>query len=81
VRHSARPCWPRQSGWRDSRDADSAHNARYDAERSAELFCLVCNRLRDSYAAAEERAREFGWLGGGVEPAADETPEADIPAL
>jgi len=67
-------------------DADSAHNARYDAERSADLFCLVCNRLRDSYAAAEERAREFGWLGGAAEPAADEpaadeTPEADIPAL
>jgi len=41
----------------------------------------VCNRLRDSYAAAEERAREFGWLGGAAEPAADETPEADIPAL
>src|SRR5580700_8838882 len=67
-------------------DTDSAHNARYDAERSADLFCLVCNRLRDSYAAAEERAREFGWLGGAAEPAADEpaadeTPEADVPAL
>ena len=62
-------------------DAGSAHNARYDAERSAEVFCLVCNRLRDSYQAAEERAREFGWLssteGGGDEPAADE----DLPPL
>ena len=48
-------------------DSGSAHNARYDAERSAELFCLVCNRLRDSHAAAEERARAFGWAGGSVE--------------
>jgi len=30
-------------------DAGSAHSARYDAERSAALFCLVCNRLRDSH--------------------------------
>ena len=34
----------------------------YDAERSAELFCLICNRLRDSYQDAEERARALGWL-------------------
>jgi len=44
-------------------DSGSAHNARYDAECSADLFCLVCNRLRDSHAAAEERARAFGWAG------------------
>jgi ribonuclease T len=44
-------------------DSGSAHNARYDAECSADLFCLVCNRLRDSHAAAEERARAFGWTG------------------
>src|SRR5580658_8320190 len=43
-------------------DSDNAHNARYDAERSAEIFCLVCNRLRDSHQAAEERARALGWL-------------------
>jgi ribonuclease T len=53
-------------------DSGSAHNARYDAERSAELFCLVCNRLRDSHAAAEERARAFGWAGTAPEP--DEEP-------
>ena len=46
-------------------DPGSAHNARYDAQRSAELFCLVCNRLRDSHQAAEERARELGWLSVG----------------
>ncbi len=50
-------------------DSGSAHNARYDAERSADLFCLVCNRLRDSHAAADERARSFGWVSDeGGEP-------------
>lgn len=29
-------------------DPASAHSASYDAERTAELFCVVCNRLRDS---------------------------------
>ena len=56
-------------------DSGSAHNARYDAERSADLFCLVCNRLRDSHAAAEERARAFGWTGPTPETD-EETPQA-----
>jgi ribonuclease T len=43
-------------------DSGSAHNARYDAERSADIFCLVCNRLRESHQAADERARSFGWV-------------------
>jgi ribonuclease T len=62
-------------------DAGSAHNARYDAERSADIFCLVCNRLRDSHRGAEERARALGWLGGVVEVGADEPPEAELPSL
>ena len=65
-------------------DPGSAHNARYDAQRSAELFCLVCNRLRDSHQAAEERARELGWFSvagpAAEEPGADEPPlEAEFP--
>jgi len=56
-------------------DAGSAHSARYDAERSADLFCLVCNRLRDSHQAAEERARSFGWLSEAPGAAEDEAPE------
>jgi ribonuclease T len=43
-------------------DSSSAHSAAYDAERSADLFCILCNRLRDSHAQAESRARELGWL-------------------
>ena len=58
-------------------DAGSAHNARYDAERSAELFCLVCNRLSDSHRAAEERAREFGWTSTIADAAADELPPGE----
>jgi ribonuclease T len=53
-------------------DPGSAHCARYDAERSAEIFCLVCNRLRDSHEAAEQRARELGWCGTAA--AADDEP-------
>jgi len=53
-------------------DAGSAHNARYDAERSAEVFCLVCNRLRASYAEARERARTLGWLNAPADEAAGE---------
>jgi ribonuclease T len=63
-------------------DAGSAHNARYDAERSADIFCLVCNRLRDSHRVAEERARALGWLSEGTETAAEDPPlEAELPPL
>jgi ribonuclease T len=61
-------------------DAGSAHNARYDAQRSADIFCLVCNRLRDSHKCAEERARELGWSNAAPEPGVEE-PEAEIPPL
>ena len=43
-------------------DSSCAHSAVYDAERTAELFCLICNRFRDSFRAAETRARALGWL-------------------
>jgi ribonuclease T len=63
-------------------DAGSAHNARYDAQRSADIFCLVCNRLRDSHQAAEERARELGWSNVAADPGAEEPPlEAEVPPL
>ena len=50
-------------------DSSSAHSAVYDAERTAELFCLICNRFRDSFLEAEGRARSLGWLS---EPPTDE---------
>lgn len=55
-------------------DAGSAHSARYDAERSAEIFCLVCNRLRESHEAAEQRARELGWCSTAAEAVAEDEP-------
>jgi len=42
-------------------DKASAHSATYDAERTADLFCVVCNELALSYARAEQRARQLGW--------------------
>lgn len=33
-------------------DNEEAHSAAYDAEQTADLFCLICNRFRDLYEAA-----------------------------
>jgi ribonuclease T len=62
-------------GW----DNASAHSATYDAERTAELFCTICNELAGSFQWAENRARELGWHespgdGGEAEPVADGEP-------
>jgi ribonuclease T len=37
-------------------DPAGAHSAIYDAGRTAELFCTVCNRFRFMYEEAIERA-------------------------
>lgn len=47
-------------------DSSWAHSAWYDAERTADLFCRICNGCREMFAAAELRARTLGW----AEPAA-----------
>ncbi len=36
-------------------DAASAHSAAYDAERTAELFCYVCNQFKPIYDIAAQR--------------------------
>ncbi len=51
-------------------DPAGAHSAIYDAERTAELFCIVCNRFRGMYEEALER-------GGGVEAAEPDERDAD----
>jgi ribonuclease T len=33
-------------------DSSEAHSAAYDAERTADLFCMICNRFRDMYEAS-----------------------------
>jgi len=33
-------------------DNEAAHSAAYDAEQTADLFCMICNRFRNMYEAA-----------------------------
>jgi ribonuclease T len=49
-------------------DSRSAHSARYDAERTADLFCHVCNGMHESFIRAEEKARALGWKDGAPAP-------------
>jgi ribonuclease T len=60
-------------------DPSSAHSASYDAERTADVFCLICNRLSDSFRDAQDRARAMGWVNAApaVEAAADEPPSLE----
>ena len=59
-------------GW----DTASAHSATYDAERTAELFCTICNELAGSFRWAENRARDLGWHEPAG-PVADESAEIE----
>src|SRR5581483_9294747 len=64
-------------------DSSSAHSASYDAELTADLFCIISNRLRDSFREAEERACALGWMTATAE-AVEDSPleaEAQAPAL
>ncbi len=49
-------------------DNASAHSAAYDAERTADLFCHVCNTLQESFLRADEKARALGWKDGAPAP-------------
>jgi ribonuclease T len=56
-------------------DPSSAHSAAYDAERAADIFCLICNRLHASFRDAQERALSLGWLNSPpTEATSDEVP-------
>jgi len=37
-------------------DPNAAHSAIYDAERTAALFCIICNKFRSLYEEAVELA-------------------------
>ncbi len=61
-------------GW----DKASAHSAAYDAERTADLFCLICNQFQPIYRETMERVARLdinlGEIEGGppfAEPAVD----------
>ena len=65
-------------------DSSSAHSASYDAELTADLFCIISNRLRDSFREAEERACELGWISAAADVVSEEVQmetEAPAPAL
>ena len=36
-------------------NSGEAHSASYDAERTADVFCIVCNQFRPLYEAAAAR--------------------------
>lgn len=40
----------------------SAHSAAYDAERTADIFCVICNQFQPIFAAASNRLRNYGPL-------------------
>jgi len=49
-------------------DTREAHSAIYDSERTAELFCQICNGMHESFLRAEEKARALGWKDGAPAP-------------
>lgn len=49
-------------------DNRSAHSAAYDAERTADLFCHICNAMHGNFTLADERARALGWKDGAPAP-------------
>jgi len=62
-------------------DSSSAHSAAYDAELTADLFCIISNRLRDSFREAEEKATALGWISASTEAASEEPQmETEAPA-
>ena len=48
-------------------DSSSAHSASYDAERTADLFCTVCNQFQNVFDASRRRLASMGPLE--IEPA------------
>lgn len=61
-------------------DASLAHSAAYDAQRSADLFCLICNRLKDSFTEAQQRACALGWRDAPAAEPASEDPQPETSA-
>jgi ribonuclease T len=50
-------------------DSGSAHSAAYDAERTADLFCTVCNQFQGVFEASRRRLAAMGPLE--VEPSVE----------
>jgi ribonuclease T len=58
-------------------DSGSAHSAAYDAERTADIFCDICNRLSESYRVAEHRACALGWYNAPPSEPTSEDPQME----
>ena len=54
--------------------------AAYDAERTADLFCKVCNFCLPSYLEAEKRVRELGWIEEPAAPSNGVDPTSPVAA-
>jgi ribonuclease T len=50
-------------------DTSSAHSAAYDAERTADLFCAVCNQFQGVFDASRRRLAAMGPLEIDPDPA------------
>jgi ribonuclease T len=57
-------------------DSSEAHSARYDAERTADIFCEVCNALDAVWRRAESRAAS---LFGGEPPSEEQLTPPQLP--
>src|SRR5262245_49943896 len=58
-------------------DSSSAHSASYDAEKSADIFCHVANRLTGMYREAESRACSLGWHEAPASEQQSEDPQQE----
>jgi ribonuclease T len=47
-------------------EKESAHSAVYDAERTADLFCEICNQFRPIYESSRARLAALGPLDAGA---------------
>jgi ribonuclease T len=56
-------------------NAQEAHSAAYDAERTADLFCEVCNQFQPLYQAAIERLRTAAPAAEDSNPMLEPAPE------
>jgi ribonuclease T len=60
-------------------DTGEAHSASYDAERTADVFCIVCNQFRPLYEAATERLSAAATPPEPPNPLLEPAPEGDVP--
>ena len=56
-------------------DSGEAHSAAYDAERTADLFCVVCNQFQPIYEAAARRLANAVPLAEPPNPLLEPAPE------